>query len=86
LLNRLLGKNPVFLLKPGRSQHAQQAIRSHTGSLAGDDAVIDVACAQAGIIRCDGVEDMFDLAKVFSWENALKVRQSLLSQMRAVRP
>ncbi len=63
-------QNPVFLLKPGRSQHAQQAIRSHTGSLAGDDAVIDVACAQAGIIRCDGVEDMFDLAKVFSWENA----------------
>ncbi|HSR88958.1 MAG TPA: acetate--CoA ligase family protein [Candidatus Udaeobacter sp.] len=63
-------KDPIFILKPGKSKHAQQAIHSHTGSMAGDDAVQDAAFAQAGIIRCQGIEDMFDLAKVFSWENA----------------
>ncbi len=62
--------DPIFILKPGKSKQAQQAIRSHTGSMAGDDAVQDAAFAEAGVIRCEGVEDMFDLAKAFSWENA----------------
>lgn len=62
--------NPVFILKPGKSARAKQAISSHTGSLAGDDAILDTAFKEAGVIRCETVEDMFDLARVFSWENA----------------
>lgn len=70
LASKVSAKDPIFILKPGKSKQAQKAIRSHTGSMAGDDAVQDAAFDQAGIIRCEGVEDMFDLAKVFSWENA----------------
>lgn len=62
--------NPVFVLKPGKSKAAKKAMQSHTGAIAGEDAVLDIALKQAGVIRCDGIEDMFDLAKVFSWENA----------------
>lgn len=64
--------NPVFILKPGKSKQAKQAIRSHTGSLAGDGAVQEAAFKEAGAIRCEGTEDMFDLARIFSWENAPK--------------
>jgi len=31
---------------------------------------MDAAFAQASIIRCEGMEDMFDLARAFAWENA----------------
>lgn len=64
--------NPVFILKPGKSSATKKAIQSHTGSIAGENAVLDTAFREAGIIRCEGVEDMFDLAKVFSWEKAPK--------------
>lgn len=63
-------KNPVFILKPGHSETSKKAMQSHTGSLAGEDNVLEAALRDAGIIRCDGVEDFFDLAKGFSWENA----------------
>jgi acetyltransferase len=63
-------KDPVFLLKPGKSEGAKKAMQSHTGAIAGEDLVLDTALQQAGVIRCEGIEDMFDLAKVFSLENA----------------
>ena len=72
LAKRISKENPIFILKPGKSQHAQKAIQSHTGSMAGDIVVQEAAFAEAGIINCDGVEDMFDLSKAFSWENAPK--------------
>jgi acyl-CoA synthetase (NDP forming) len=72
LAKQVAKNNPIFILKPGKSQHAQQAIQSHTGSMAGDAVVQEAAFAEAGIIRWDGVEDMFDLSKAFSWENAPK--------------
>ncbi len=72
LASRISANDPIFILKPGKSKKARQAIQSHTGSMAGDDAVQDAAFKQAGVIRCDGLEDMFDLAKIFSWVNAPK--------------
>ncbi len=64
--------NPVFVLKPGKSKAAQAAMQSHTGSLAGEDKVLDAALRDAGAIRCEGIEDFFDYAKAFSWENTPK--------------
>ncbi len=52
-----LGK-PIVMMKVGRSELAAQIIASHTGSLAGDDAVIDVALRQAGVIRVDSLEEL----------------------------
>ena len=72
LAKQISKENPIFILKPGKSTHAQKAIQSHTGSMAGDTVVQEAAFAEAGIIRCEGVEDMFDLSRAFSWENAPK--------------
>lgn len=66
---KLAVNHPMFLLKPGKSSAAKKAMQSHTGSLAGEDVVLDAALSRAGVIRCEGIQDFFDLAKVFSFEN-----------------
>jgi len=62
-------KNPVFILKPGKSPSAVAAMRSHTGSIAGEDKVLEAALLEAGIIRCQELGDFFDLVQAFSWNS-----------------
>jgi len=63
-------KNPIFILKPGKTKEAGQAMKSHTGAIAGEDSVLEAALSEAGIIRAETLEDFFDLSKGLSWENA----------------
>jgi acetyltransferase len=58
-------KKPIIALKVGRSKAGARAAASHTGSLAGDDLVVDAAFRQAGILRVSNVDEMFDMAEVF---------------------
>jgi acetyltransferase len=44
------------------------AAASHTGSLAGNDEICDAAFKQAGIIRCEDVEEMFNKAIAFTYQ------------------
>ncbi len=60
-------RDPIFMLKPGKTAAAKKAMQSHTGAIAGEDAVLDAALKEAGIIRCDGIEDFFDYLRAFSW-------------------
>ncbi|MEI6310375.1 MAG: acetate--CoA ligase family protein, partial [bacterium] len=57
---------PLVVMKSGRSQSGRRAALSHTGSLAGADAVYDAALREAGAIRVSSVEEMFDLCKGFT--------------------
>jgi acyl-CoA synthetase (NDP forming) len=50
------------VLKIGRSAAAQQAARSHTGILAGDDAVFNAVCERYGVVRCGSLDDLTDVA------------------------
>ena len=59
-------KKPVIALKVGRSGAGARAAASHTGSLAGDDIIVDAAFRQAGIVRVSNVDELFDMAEVFS--------------------
>jgi acetyltransferase len=59
-------RKPILAIKSGRTQQGAAAARSHTGSLAGSDAVYDAIFAQAGILRVDTVEELFDFAVGFS--------------------
>jgi len=69
LTKKISINNPVFVLKPGKSQGAVEAMRSHTGSMAGEDEVMEQAFIEAGVMRCENLGDFLDLAKGFSWEN-----------------
>lgn len=53
-------------IKAGVSQAGARAAASHTGSLAGSDAVYDAAFRQCGVVRVEGVEEMFDAAMALS--------------------
>lgn len=60
-----LGK-PLVLTKVGRMAAGARAAASHTGSLAGEDAVFDGVVRQLGIIRARNEEHMLDMAQVFA--------------------
>ena len=57
---------PVIVVKAGRSARGQQAAASHTGALAGSDAVYDAAIARAGMLRVDSLEALFLAAEVLT--------------------
>lgn len=67
IIKQITPFNPVFMLKPGKSPSSVAAMRSHTGSIAGEDKVLAAALSEAGIIRCQELGDFFDLTQAFSW-------------------
>lgn len=56
-------KKPIIAIKAGKHEAGMRATSSHTGSLAGEDRIYEAAFKQAGILRVDGVEEMFDLSR-----------------------
>jgi acetyl coenzyme A synthetase (ADP forming)-like protein len=64
---RRVGKRkPIVAVKAGRSAAGSRAAASHTGALASDDVVVDALFRQAGIIRCERLDEMFDVAALLS--------------------
>jgi acetyltransferase len=51
---------PVIVCKAGRHEASARAARSHSGALAGADAVYDAAFRRAGLVRVFTLEDLFD--------------------------
>lgn len=62
-LRRAAAVKPAVLLKAGRSAEGARAVSSHTGALAGSDRAFDAAVRQAGALRVDTVEELFDVAR-----------------------
>ena len=63
---RVSTKKPILVLKVGKSNAGMRAAASHTGSLAADDAIVNAAFKQAGIIRVSNVDELFDVAMCFA--------------------
>ncbi|WP_300303774.1 bifunctional acetate--CoA ligase family protein/GNAT family N-acetyltransferase [Ferrovibrio sp.] len=57
---------PIVAVKSGRNARAAQAAASHTGALAGGDDVYTAALSRAGILRVDGVEELFDTVETLA--------------------
>ena len=55
-------KKPIVVVKVGRTEAGAKAARSHTSAIAGTDIVYDAAFKQAGVLRVDSVEELFDVA------------------------
>ena len=68
---------PILVIKSGRTSAGALAAASHTGSLAGSEAVYDAIFAQSGIIRVDSIDELFDFAMAFAYKN-----ENALGKMR----
>jgi len=58
-------QKPILVLKSGRSAAGAKAVSSHTGSLAGNDAVYQALLSQSGIQRVDTIAELFDYAALY---------------------
>ena len=71
---------PVLVVKSGRTSAGAAAAASHTGALAGTEAIYDAIFKQSGIIRAESVNELFDFADAFAYkqESPLgKIRRKL---------
>ena len=57
---------PVIVFKAGRHASGTLAVTSHTGALAGSDAVFDAALARAGVVRVKSSLQLFAAARILS--------------------
>ncbi|SDE47122.1 acetyltransferase [Variovorax sp. CF079] len=57
---------PVIVVKAGRAGNGVRAAASHTGALAGSDAVYDAAIRRAGMLRVDTLQDLFIAAETLA--------------------
>jgi acetyltransferase len=59
-------RKPIIVIKAGRTEAAAKAVASHTGTLTGNDAVLDAAFRRVGVLRVKTIENLFDMAEVLS--------------------
>jgi acetyltransferase len=57
-------ETPIVLVKSGRTDAGAQAASSHTGTIAGSDEAYEAGLDQAGVIRAESVQELFDAARV----------------------
>ncbi len=72
LTTEISKKNPILLLKPGKTKAAVHAMQSHTGAIAGSNDVLKAAMKQAGVVHCETLEEFFLLSRAFAWSELPK--------------
>jgi acetyl coenzyme A synthetase (ADP forming)-like protein len=66
IARRVARRKPIVAVKSGRSRAGSRAASSHTGALAESDQVVDALFRQAGVIRTETLEELFDVATLLS--------------------
>ncbi|MFO7246103.1 MAG: acetate--CoA ligase family protein [Thermaerobacter sp.] len=66
LARRVSRKKPILAVKAGRSPAGHRAAGSHTAALAASDVAVDALFRQAGVIRADTLDEMFDIAALLA--------------------
>jgi acyl-CoA synthetase (NDP forming) len=62
LAQEITVKKPIVVIKTGTTNESGRAAKSHTGALAGSDAIYTAAFKQAGVIRAEDEEDLCGMA------------------------
>ena len=66
IASRVARKKPIAVVKSGRTEAGARAASSHTGALAGLDVAVDALLGQAGVLRTDTMEELFDVAMLLA--------------------
>ncbi len=73
------GRNkPVLVVKAGRAPEGARAAASHTGALAGLDAVFESAVRRAGMLRVLSTEGLFDAVETLSRAQPLRDEELII--------
>lgn len=65
---RVSKKKPIVAIKSGVTQAGSRAVSSHTGSLAGSEQAYQAAFKQAGVLRADSMQELFDMALALGYQ------------------
>ena len=57
---------PIVLVKSGRTDAGAQAASSHTGTIAGSEQAYEAGLDQAGVLRAESVQELFDAAQMLA--------------------
>jgi acetate---CoA ligase (ADP-forming) len=66
IARRLSGRKPILCVKSARSRAGSDAARAHIAAVAQSDAGVETLFRQAGVIRADTLEEMFDAAMLLA--------------------
>ena len=78
IARRVSAKKPIVAVKSGSSAAGARAASSHTGALATSDVASDILFQNAGIIRVNAVEELFNLATLLSTQPLPKGRRLVI--------
>ena len=76
-LKQVTKTKPVVIMEPGKSQKAQAASLSHTGSLAPNYRVLEIALQRSGAIQAYTTRDMFGLLEILQYAHHTEFDGSL---------
>ncbi len=69
---QVTAKKPVVAIKSGVTQSGARAVSSHTGSLAGSEQAYHAAFLQAGVLRAESMQSLFDFALALGYQPLLQ--------------
>lgn len=69
---------PIICVKSGRSKRGAMAAASHTGSLAGSDAITDAILKQCGVLRAESLQEAFNWCKFMAEAPAPKGKNGVI--------
>ena len=69
---KVTAKKPVVAIKSGVTQSGSRAVSSHTGSLAGSEQAYHAAFLQAGVLRAESMQSLFDAALALGYQPLLQ--------------
>lgn len=75
LARRIAKKKPILVVKSGRTAAGTRAASSHTGALASLDIAADALFHQAGVIRTDDLDELFDATALLAHQPVPKGRR-----------
>jgi acetate---CoA ligase (ADP-forming) len=66
IARRISRAKPIVAVKSGRTSAGERAASSHTAAISAGDTAVEALFGQAGVIRTDTLEELFDVATMLS--------------------
>ncbi|MBN2611302.1 MAG: CoA-binding protein, partial [Bacteroidales bacterium] len=70
----------IAAIKSGITEAGKRATSSHTGAIASSDSAVEALFRKAGIVRCDGREELTTVASVFMYKELKGKNLAIITQ------